>query len=139
MAREGVFPPAAKKAARSSLVASELNRTRLLEKCSVYVSAVPAAVSLTPHQCISRWQAAKLTESSGSQRHFNGLCSLLDVQIPRKADPTGGFYTAKRDTRKTDGQDSWAEVWVRGCFAWKHKSLSGDLNATVRQCHVAGS
>jgi hypothetical protein len=48
-------------------------------------------------------------------------------------DPTGGSYAFEKGATKFTGQDGWADVWRRGCFAWEYKKKRGDLDAAYRQ------
>jgi hypothetical protein len=86
---------------------------------------------MTPQQFISKWQRVQLSERSASQQHFLDLCELLEQPKPAAADPDGTFYTFERGVHKTGGGDGWADVWMRGHFAWEYKGKHKDLAAQV--------
>jgi restriction-modification enzyme MmeI-like protein len=52
---------------------------------------------------------------------------------PTDADPTGAFYAFERGATKTSGGEGWADVWLRGHFAWEYKKKHADLRAAYRQ------
>jgi hypothetical protein len=78
---------------------------------------------VTPQQFIAKWQRVNLTERSASQQHFLDLCDLLSQPKPAEADPDGAWYTFERGVSKTDGGNRWADVWMRGHFAWECRSF----------------
>ena len=88
---------------------------------------------MTPQAFIAKWAAGGaadgLSERSGAQAHFIDLCRLLDV--PEPADPEA--YCFERGLKKAGGENGWADVWKRGCFAWEYKAPGRDLAAALRQ------
>ena len=88
---------------------------------------------MTPQQFITKWQRVQLSERSASQQHFLDLCELLEQPKPAAADPDGTFYTFERGVKKTGGGDGWADVWMRGHFAWEYKGKHKDLAAAYQQ------
>src|SRR5262249_43193351 len=76
---------------------------------------------MTPHEFISKWKKAQLSERSAAQQHFLDLCELLGQPKPAAADPEGAWYTFERGFHKTGGGEGWADVWMRGHFAWEYK------------------
>ena len=56
--------------------------------------------NLTPQQFAERWSKNTLSERSGSQQHFIGLCRMLGQQTPAEADPDGTFYTFEKGVKK---------------------------------------
>jgi type II restriction/modification system DNA methylase subunit YeeA len=82
---------------------------------------------------IARWQAATLSERSAAQSHFNDLCDLLGQPKPAEADPTGAWYTFEKGVSKTGGGQGFADVWMRGHFAWEYKGKHKNLDAAYRQ------
>ncbi|HYO50373.1 MAG TPA: type IIL restriction-modification enzyme MmeI, partial [Chloroflexia bacterium] len=82
---------------------------------------------------IARWQAATLSERSAAQSHFNDLCDLLGHAKPAEADPTGAWYTFEKGVSKTGGGQGFADVWMRGHFAWEYKGKHKNLDAAYRQ------
>src|SRR4029077_14023629 len=49
------------------------------------------------------------------------------------ADHDGAWYTFERGVTKTGGGKGWADVWLRGCFAWEYKGKHKDLDAAYQQ------
>ncbi|MCB1362930.1 MAG: class I SAM-dependent DNA methyltransferase [Rhodobacteraceae bacterium] len=88
---------------------------------------------MTPHQFIEKWNAADLKERSASQSHFNDLCTLLGIDDPVTADPTGDWFTFEKGASKTTGGEGWADVWRKGCFAWEYKGPKKDLDRAFAQ------
>jgi len=43
-------------------------------------------------------------------------------------------YTFEKGVTKTSGGDGFADVWMRGFFAWEYKGKHKDLNAAYQQC-----
>jgi hypothetical protein len=77
--------------------------------------------------------AADLTERAGAQAHFIDLCRLLGVAEPD--DPER--YCFERGVTKTGsaaGRTSgFADVWLRGHFAWEYKAPGKSLEGALRQ------
>jgi hypothetical protein len=88
---------------------------------------------MTPQEFITKWQRANLSERSACQQHFLDLCDLLGQPKPAEADPDGTFYTFERGVRKTGGEQGWADVWMKGNFAWEYKGKHKDLKAAYKQ------
>ncbi|AQR62783.1 SAM-dependent methyltransferase [Brevundimonas sp. LM2] len=84
---------------------------------------------MTPADFIAKWNDATLRERQGSQMHFLDLCALLDQ--PQPTDPDR--YCFERGATKAGGDDGWADVWRRGCFAWEYKGPHKDLDKAFRQ------
>ena len=93
------------------------------------------------NEFIKKWQAGApadaLNERAGAQSHFIDLCRLLDV--PEPADPER--YCFERGLTKTgsasvDGKqrtDGFADVWLRGHFAWEYKAPGKSLEGALKQ------
>lgn len=82
---------------------------------------------------IEKWRSVELKERSASHSHFIDLCSLLDVEDPITADPTGGWFAFEKGASKTPGGEGWADVWRKDCFAWEYKGKRKNLdNAFVQ-------
>jgi hypothetical protein len=77
--------------------------------------------SLTLPEFIARWQTATLSERSAAQSHFIDLCEVLGQPRPAAADQAGAFYTFEKGVTKTSGGQGFADVWLRGHFAWEYK------------------
>ena len=81
---------------------------------------------------VARWQASTLSERSAAQPHFNDLCDVLGQPHPTDTD-SEGTYTFERSVKKSGGGDGWADVWMRGHFAWEYKRANGNLKAAYDQ------
>src|SRR5512139_2090968 len=88
---------------------------------------------MTQQEFIAKWQAAELKERSAAQEHFLDLCRLVGHPTPAEADPDGSWFTFEKGAAKTGGGEGWADVWLRGCFAWEYKGKRKDLNAAFVQ------
>ncbi len=90
---------------------------------------------------VRKWQAGgpanDLNERAGAQAHFIDLCRVLGVPAP--ADP--GAYCFERGVAKTGSAvvlgkqrtDGFADVWLRGHFAWEYKAPGKSLEGALRQ------
>ncbi len=91
----------------------------------------------TAHGFIRKWQvgapAHGLNERAGAQAHFIDLCRLLGV--PEPGDPES--YCFERGVTKTGSAaartDGFADVWLRGHFAWEYKAPGKSLEVALRQ------
>jgi type II restriction/modification system DNA methylase subunit YeeA len=90
-------------------------------------------MSFSPQQFIAKWSEATLKERSAAQSHFNDLCRMLGEQTPADADPHGDWYTFEKGADKTSGGSGFADVWLRGHFAWEYKGNHANLNAAYQQ------
>jgi methylase of polypeptide subunit release factors len=90
---------------------------------------------------IRKWSvgapAHGLNERAGAQAHFIDLCRVLGVPEPgdpeaycfeRGLSKTGSTATAGRP--RTDG---FADVWLRGHFAWEYKAPGRSLEGALKQ------
>ena len=88
-------------------------------------------------QFIRKWQAGSpahaLNERAGAQAHFIDLCRVLGV--PEPADPDR--YCFERGVARTGGAgvrtDGFADVWMRGHFAWEYKAPGRSLEGALKQ------
>ncbi len=87
---------------------------------------------MTPAEFIAKWKANTRTERAACQEHFIDLCRLLDEPTPG-TDPTGSNYAFEKGLTRFSGDNGWADVWRRNCFAWEYKKKRGDLDAAYRQ------
>jgi hypothetical protein len=90
---------------------------------------------------VRKWQAGatahELNERAGAQAHFIDLCRVLCV--PEPDDPAR--YCFERGVTKTgsaavDGRqrtDGFADVWLRGHFAWEYKAPGKSLEGALKQ------
>ena len=87
-------------------------------------------------QFIRKWgpqgTAHDLNERAGAQAHFIDLCRVLGV--PEPADPDN--YCFERGLIKTGScaarADGFADVWLRGHFAWEYKAPGRSLEGALR-------
>src|SRR5438093_5031081 len=89
--------------------------------------------SMTPQDFAARWQASTLKESACAPSHVTGLCHMLGQLAPPEADPAGARYAFERGVTKAGGGSGFADVWMRGHFAWEYKGKHKDLNAAYQQ------
>ncbi len=82
---------------------------------------------------IARWSGSKLTERSAAQTHFIDLCTILGQPHPAAADQAGTFYTFEKGVSKAAGGQGFADVWLRGHFAWEYKGPRKNLDAAYQQ------
>ena len=86
---------------------------------------------------VRKWCAGSaadaLGERAGAQPHFIDLCRVLGV--PEPGDPDR--YCFERGLLKTGGAgvrtDGFADVWLRGHFAWEYKAPGARLGPALRQ------
>lgn len=86
---------------------------------------------------IDKWRSGAaahgLGERAGAQAHFIDLCRVLGV--PEPADPEA--YCFERGVAKTGGAgvrtDGFADVWLRGHFAWEYKAPGRSLEVALKQ------
>jgi hypothetical protein len=89
--------------------------------------------NLTVPEFVARWQNSTLRERAASQSHFIDLCELLGQPRPAEVDREGTFYAFDKGVTKTSGNDGFADVWMRGYFAWEYKGKKKDLEAAYLQ------
>ena len=90
---------------------------------------------------IRKWSAGspahEFNERAGAQAHFIDLCRVLGV--PEPGDPES--YCFERGLSKTgstavDGRhrtDGFADVWLKGNFAWEYKAPGRSLEGALKQ------
>src|SRR5437899_778392 len=88
---------------------------------------------MTPQEFIAKWKRVNLSERSAAQQHFLDLCDLLSQPKPAAADPDGAWYAFERGVKKSGGVKGWADVWLRGHFAWEYKGKHKDLTVAYQQ------
>jgi type II restriction/modification system DNA methylase subunit YeeA len=91
------------------------------------------AQSLTVAEFVARWQNCALSERAAAQSHFIDLCNVLGQPSPAAVDQEGDTYTFEKGVKKNLGGDGFADVWMRGYFAWEYKGKHKDLNAAYAQ------
>ncbi len=87
---------------------------------------------MTPAEFTAKWDANTRTERAAAHEHFIDLCQMLGVRTPN-TDPHGTDYAFEKGAEKTGGGDGWADVWMRGHFAWEYKKKHRDLAAAYDQ------
>jgi hypothetical protein len=100
-------------------------------------SAVLKSAAMQAKDFVRKWgpggPAYELTERAGAQAHFIDLCRLLGV--PEPDDPER--YCFERGVTKTGSAagrtDGFADVWLRGHFAWEYKAPGKSLEGALRQ------
>ncbi len=88
---------------------------------------------MTPQEFIAKWTKVQLKERSAAQEHFLDLCHLLGQPTPAEADAQGAWFTFEKGASKTGGGQGFADVWMRGHFAWEYKGNHADLGAAYQQ------
>jgi hypothetical protein len=87
---------------------------------------------MIPSAFVQKWAASKGAERATAQEHFIDLCRLLNEKTPNEADPAGDFYAFEKGAKTLDG-DGFADVWLKGHFAWEYKGKHKDLGAAYKQ------
>ena len=101
------------------------------------MSRATSASGMTAREFIAKWgpggPAYPLNERAGAQPHFMDLCQVLGVPTPGDSEN----YQFERGLAKTGGTgrgtDGFADVWLRGCFAWEYKAPGKSLEGALRQ------
>lgn len=104
---------------------------------NIAAAATASPPPITAQAFIAKWgpggAALGLSERAGAQAHFIDLCRLLGV--PEPGDPAR--YCFERGLTKTGSAagrtDGFADVWLKGCFAWEYKAPGRNLDAALRQ------
>src|SRR5207249_4741780 len=89
--------------------------------------------SLTLPDFVAKWRGATLSERAAAQSHFIDLCDALGQPRPADVDREGTFYTFEKGVTKSAGGQGFADVWLRGRFAWEYKGPHKDLAAAYQQ------
>jgi hypothetical protein len=86
---------------------------------------------MTPQEFSAKWADARLKERAGSQEHFIDVCALVGSPTPAEVDKTGEFFTFERGVVRggaaQGGRKGFADVWLRGNFAWEYKGPHKNL------------
>jgi hypothetical protein len=86
---------------------------------------------------VAKWSpgstAHELGERAGAQAHFIDLCRVLGVAEPD--DPER--YCFERGLTKSGSAagrtDGFADIWLRGHFAWEYKAPGKSLETALKQ------
>lgn len=92
-----------------------------------------AKIHLAVTEFVTRWQKSTLSERSAAHQHFIDLCDLLQQPRPAQVDQDGTAYTFEKGVTKNTGEGGFADVWMRGYFAWEYKGKHKDLQAAYLQ------
>ncbi len=92
---------------------------------------------MTPQDFIAQWGAPggvpgpayHLNEEQGAQSHFLGLCELLQVPKPGSARD----YRFEEKSAVIGGKTGYADVFMRGVFAWENKAPGKNLDTALKQ------
>jgi len=84
---------------------------------------------MTPQAFIAKWHGNPLSEKAGAQSFFLDLCDLLGVAKPDDSEN----YCFERGATRTGAGHGWADVWMRGFFAWESKAPGKDLGVALKQ------
>ncbi|MFN7043477.1 MAG: class I SAM-dependent DNA methyltransferase [Acidovorax temperans] len=92
---------------------------------------------MTPQDFIAKWGAPggvpgpayALNEEQGAQSHFLDLCELLRVPKPGSSE---GYRFEEKST-VIGGKTGYADVFMRGVFAWENKAPGKNLDTALKQ------
>ena len=92
---------------------------------------------MTPQEFIAKWgkphgipgPGYALNEEQGAQSHFLDLCELLDV--PKPGSTQGYLFEEK--SAVIGGKTGYADVFMRGVFAWENKAPGKNLDNALKQ------
>jgi len=88
---------------------------------------------MTPQRFVAKWRGVQLSERASVQEHFLDLCALFGQPSPATADPTGTWFAFEKGVTKSGGGQGFADVWMRGHFAWEYKKKRRDLGEAFKQ------
>ncbi|MFN8894193.1 MAG: class I SAM-dependent DNA methyltransferase [Betaproteobacteria bacterium] len=92
---------------------------------------------MTPQEFVAKWRPGTpshgLSERAGAQPHFIDLCRALGVPEPGEPER----YCFERGVTKTGSAaartDGFADVWLKGHFAWEYKRPCRSLGEALKQ------
>ena len=92
---------------------------------------------MTPQEFVAKWKPGTpshgLSERAGAQPHFIDLCRVLGVPEPGEPER----YCFERGVTKTGSAaartDGFADVWLKGHFAWEYKRPGRSLAEALKQ------
>ncbi|MGI8858792.1 MAG: class I SAM-dependent DNA methyltransferase [Rubrobacteraceae bacterium] len=99
---------------------------------------------MTPQEFSSKWADNKLKESTASKEHFLDVCALVGSPTPREADKEGEWFAFEKGVDKgtpsgipsltgRKKRQGFADVFLRGSFAWEYKGPHKDLDGAYEQ------
>ena len=86
---------------------------------------------MQPAEFAEKWAKSKGSERQTAQEHFIDICRMLGEQTPNDAN-SPERYAFEKGTRTQDG-NGFADVWMKGNFAWEYKGKKKDLGAAYVQ------
>ncbi|MEI6043718.1 MAG: DNA methyltransferase [Chloroflexota bacterium] len=94
--------------------------------------------TLTPQTFVAKWKKTQLTERAAAQSHFIDFCHLLQQPTPTDADPSGEWYAFEKGLTKgnSKGSQGYADVWMKGHFAWEYKRSKANLGKAYEQLQL---
>ncbi|MDP9437395.1 MAG: hypothetical protein M3P49_01385 [Actinomycetota bacterium] len=100
---------------------------------------------MTPQQFSAKWADNELKQSAASKEHFLDVCALVGAPTPREADKAGEWFAFEKGVEKgalagagpkRGRKQGFADVFLRGCFAWEYKGPHKDLTAAYAQLQL---
>jgi hypothetical protein len=91
---------------------------------------------MLPAEFVAKWDRVRLRERQSSHEHFIDLCRVIGVPTPVEADPLGESFTFDQGLKRESGEDGFADVWRKDCFAWEYKGRHKDLAAAYSQLQL---
>ena len=107
---------------------------------------------MTPQVFSAKWADNKLKESAASKEHFLDICALVGSPTPREADKAGEWFAFEMGVKKgalagtgeagtgeaAAGKQKrgFADVFLRGSFAWEYKGPHKDLDGAYAQLQL---
>lgn len=98
---------------------------------------------MTPQVFSAKWADNELKESAVSKEHFLDVCALIGSPTPKEADKEGEWFTFEKGVEKSapplvEGKkrQGFADVFLRGSFAWEYKGPHKDLDAAYDQLRL---
>ncbi|MEJ7842844.1 MAG: DNA methyltransferase [Rubrobacter sp.] len=99
---------------------------------------------MTPQEFSAKWADNRLKESAASKEHFIDVCALVGAPTPREADKEGEWFAFEKglDKGSSSGipslggrkkRQGFADVFLRGSFAWEYKGPHKDLDGAYEQ------
>ena len=99
---------------------------------------------MTPQQFTTKWSYVELKERAGAQEHFIDVCALVGAPTPAEADKKGEWFAFEKGVEKgalagsgpKNRKQGFADVFLRGSFAWEYKGPHKDLDAAYAQLQL---
>lgn len=102
---------------------------------------------MTPQEFSAKWADNELKESAASKEHFLDVCALVGSPTPRDADKQGDWFAFEKGVAKGSlagvsskngrKKQGFADVFLRGSFAWGYKGPHKDLDGADDGTSVA--